>query len=135
MDIQMLARRISDRIQINDLKDRLAVLVGKAYRADGKAWQVSTVLLRHDGVFLFLRRDEGKRIIMREVLLDMDCIIVGGVDEGSGSQTGTEDRSCKTGVCQDAAHRDMEDGKVGSATAQGEAGRRDIGTGVGEVQA
>ena len=55
--------------------------------------------------------------------------------EQGGSQTGTKDRSCKTGVCQDAAHRDMEDGKVGTAAAQGEAGRRDVGTGVGEVQA
>lgn len=77
----MLARRVTERIHINDLKNRLAVLVGKTYRSDGKVWEVSTVLLRHDGVFLFLRRDEGTRIFLREVLLDMDCIMGGGVDE------------------------------------------------------
>ena len=70
-------------------------LVGKSYRCEGKVWRVSTELRRHDGHFLFLRRDEGNRIIMQEVLLDRRCIIDGGVDEGSGSPTGTEDRCCQ----------------------------------------
>jgi hypothetical protein len=65
------------RHQINEQKKRYKKLVGKCYQSGGKIWKVSTVLLRHDGVFLFLRRDEGNRIIMREVLLDMDQIIGG----------------------------------------------------------
>lgn len=52
-------------------------LVGRSYRADGKVWRISTVLIRHDGIFLFLRRDEGNRIIMQEVLLDRQYLIGG----------------------------------------------------------
>jgi len=120
---------------VNDCRVRTEELVGRSYAAEGRTWRVSTVLKRHDGIFLFLRRAEGSRIIMREVLLDMDCIIDGGEDEGSCTQAGTQDRGSKARVCKDAAHRDMEDGKVGATPTKGEAGSRDVGTGAGEGQA
>jgi hypothetical protein len=50
-------------------------LVGKSYRADGKVWRITSDLHRHDGRFLFIRRDEGKRIIMQEVLFDRSLLV------------------------------------------------------------
>lgn len=62
-----------DRHQVGT--GRGACLVGRYYLADGKVWRVSADLKRHDGHFLFIRREQGNRIIMREVLLDRQCII------------------------------------------------------------
>ncbi|MBI9094185.1 MAG: hypothetical protein JEY71_04815 [Sphaerochaeta sp.] len=108
-------------------------LEGKYYRADGKVWRISTVLIRHDGVFLFLQRDEGKRIIMREVLLERTRIIKGDVDEeGSGSQTGTKDISCEKAMCKGTADGNMEDRQDGGTSSAGEVGSRDVGTRVGK---
>jgi hypothetical protein len=124
------------RHQINDQKGRYKKMVGKCYQSGGKIWKVSTVLLRHDGVFLFLRRDEGNRIIMREVLLDTRCIIDGGADEeGSDPKTREKGLGNEEKVCTYPTAGGLGERESGPATTKGEAGRRDVGTGAWEDQA
>jgi len=110
-----------------------ACLVGKSYRTGGKVWRITADLRRHDGRFLFLRRDEEPRIIMQEVLLDRNCIIEGGVDEeGSGSQTGTKEIGGETAMCKGPADGDMEARQCIPVAPQGEVGSRDAGTRAGK---
>ncbi|MEA4866237.1 MAG: hypothetical protein VB088_12665 [Sphaerochaeta sp.] len=68
-----------DRHQVGTTRG--GCLVGRSYLADGKVWRITADLKRHDGHFLFIRRDQDSRIIMREVLLDRQCII--GVTDAS----------------------------------------------------
>ena len=35
---------------------------------DGYEWEIASILYRHDGIFYFLKRNEGKKIIIREVM-------------------------------------------------------------------
>ena len=108
-------------------------LEGKYYQADGKVWRISTVLIRHDGKFLFLRRDEGNRIIMREVLLDRTSIIEGGVDEeGSGSQTGTQEIGGEAAMRKGTADGDMEARQCSPVAPEDTACCRDVGTRAGK---
>jgi hypothetical protein len=63
-------------------------LVGKLYRADGKVWRITSDLHRHYGHFMYIRRDEGNRIIMQEILLDRTCIIEGVLDDKEYTEAG-----------------------------------------------
>lgn len=56
---------------------KLKFFKGKYYRDEGKVWLVSSDLHRHDGHFLFLRRDDDRRIIMKEVRADESCLVEG----------------------------------------------------------
>ncbi|MBI9095569.1 MAG: hypothetical protein JEY71_11865 [Sphaerochaeta sp.] len=106
-----------------------ACLVGKSYKADGKVWRISTVLIRHDGIFLFLRREEGNRIIMREVLLDRTRIIEGEVND---TETRTQDISSETAMRKGTADGDMEARQCMPTTTEGTACSRDAGTRAGK---
>ena len=44
--------------------------VGRQCRFGGHTWRIMAELARHDGRFLYLRRDRGKRIFLREVLCE-----------------------------------------------------------------
>jgi hypothetical protein len=35
---------------------------------NGYKWEIASILMRHDGIFYFIRRREGKAIIIREVI-------------------------------------------------------------------
>ncbi|MDT4761832.1 hypothetical protein [Sphaerochaeta sp. PS] len=121
------------RHPVNDLKVLCSELVGRRYSTDEKIWKISTVLIRHDGTFLFLRRDEDKRIIMREVLLDRTRIIIGGLDEkGSCPKTGTEEIGGEAPMCKGPVDGDMEARQCGPVATEGTSCSRDVGTRAGK---
>jgi len=106
-------------------------LVGKSYRVHGKVWRITADLRRHDGRFLYLRRDGEKRIIMQEVLLDRSCII-GGEGNGKDTEAGTKDISCEEAMCKGTADGDMEERQCRPVATEGAACRRDVGTRAGK---
>jgi hypothetical protein len=84
-------------------------LVGKLYRADGKAWRITADLRRHDGRFLFIRWDEDKRIVMQEVLLDRTCIIEGEVNDREDTEAEKKGTGSQTAMCKGSACGDLEE--------------------------
>lgn len=66
---------IFKRKKVKQPKQSLICFKGKLYRDEGKTWIVSSDLHRHDGHFLYLRRDEDNRIVMKEVRADQRCVI------------------------------------------------------------
>lgn len=48
---------------------------GRLYLSEHKVWKVTSDLYRHDGHYLFLRRDEDRKIFMKEVQADEQCLV------------------------------------------------------------